>query len=155
MSKLKYSIYLSLLVLLCSSCFVRAPRYTTLDKVFELRLGMTKEEVSKVLNSKPYNLKLLTDSVNILLYKYRVNDRATFPFLLKENNGKQVLGNYANLLVTYNKKGLATKIENCTDCDLSTIEEKRLDINKIVTFLTVTLPVVLVFLGIKFGLPSS
>ncbi len=155
MTKLKYSILFFLVPALFSSCFVRAPRYTTLDKVFALHVGMTKEEVSNTLNSKPYNLKLLTDSVHILLYKYRVNDRATFPFLLKENNGKQVLGNYANLLVTYNKKGVSTKIENCTDCDLTTIEEKKLDINKIVTFLTVTLPVVLVFLGIKFGLPAS
>ena len=154
MTKLKYSISILLILITFCSCFVRAPRYTTLDRVFALRVGMTKEEVSRALNSKPYNLKLLTDTATILLYKYRVNDRATFPFLLKENNGKQVLGNYANLLVTYNKKGVSTKIENCTDCDLTTVEEKKLDINKIVTFLTVTLPVVLVFLGIKFGVPS-
>ncbi|MBA2613402.1 MAG: hypothetical protein H0U95_15665 [Bacteroidetes bacterium] len=126
-----------------------------MEKVLELKIGMTKEEVSQQLNSKPYNFKLLTDTETILLYKYRVVDRAVLPFLLKENNGKTVRGKYANLLVAYNKSGKATKIESCNDCDETIIEEKKINIDKIVTFLTVTLPVVLVFLGIKFATTTT
>lgn len=151
MIKTKFLFLILLLIVLFSSCIVRAPRFTTLDKVFDLKVGMTKEEVSQTLNSKPYNLKLLTDTQTVLLYKYRVNDRATVPFLLKENNGKSVRGKYANLVVTYGKNGQSTRIESCNKCDETAVEQTKIDFNKVITFLTVTLPVVLVFLGFKFA----
>jgi hypothetical protein len=151
MIKTKFFFFIIILMVFFSSCIIRAPRFTTLDKVFNLKVGMTKEEVSQTLNSKPYNLKLLTDTESVLLYKYRVTDRATVPFLLKENNGKSVHGKYANLVVTYGKNGQSTRIESCNNCDETAIEQKKIDINKVITFLTVTLPVVLVFLGIKFA----
>jgi hypothetical protein len=113
---------------------------------------MTKEEISKVLDTKPYNFKLLTDTASVLLYKYRVTDRAVVPFLLKENNGKSVRGKYVNLMVTYDAaSGKSTRIESCSDCDETEIQEKKFDIDKVITFLTVTLPVVLVFLGIQYA----
>ncbi|MDP1803079.1 MAG: hypothetical protein Q8L81_17085 [Bacteroidota bacterium] len=116
---------------------------------------MTKEEISQALDTKPYNFKLLTDTVSVLLYKYRVTDRAVIPFLLKENNGKSVRGKYVNLMVTYDAtSGKSTRIESCSDCDETEIQEKKFDIDKVITFLTVTLPVVLVFLGIKFAATS-
>ena len=148
-------VFLLIVTALFSSCIVRAPRYTTLEKVLDLKVGMTKEEVSQQLNSKPYNFKLLTDSESVLLYKYRVVDRAVAPFLLKENNGKTVLGKYVNLMISYDKTGKATKIESCNDCDETIIEEKKINIDKVVTFLTVTLPVVLVFFGIKAASTGS
>ncbi|MBL7911245.1 MAG: hypothetical protein JNJ41_09355 [Bacteroidia bacterium] len=138
-------------LVLFSSCLVKAPRYTTAEKVFDLKLGMSKEEVSTALNVKPYYLKSLVDTQSVLMYKYRVTDRAVLPFLLKENNGKSVKGKYVNLMVSYNIHEKATKIESCNKCDESAIEEKKFDVNKLVTFLTVTLPVVLVFLGIQYA----
>ncbi|MEO6304754.1 MAG: hypothetical protein ABIP51_16455 [Bacteroidia bacterium] len=148
-------LFIVLFAFIITSCVVRAPRFTMVEKVFELKMGMTKEEVSQVLNVKPYNFKLLNDTVSVLLYKYRVTDRVILPFLLKENNGRSVRGKYVNLMITYNVSGKATRIESCNDCDPTTIDEKKFDVNKVVTFLTVTLPVVLVFLGIKFGASVS
>lgn len=149
--KIKNPVLIFIIFFVLSSCFVRAPKYTTVDKVFELKLGMSKEEVSGALNIKPYYLKSLTDTQSVLLYKYRVNDRAVPPFLLKENNGKTVKGKYVNLMITYNVYDKAIKLESCNKCDESAIEEKKFDFNKLATFLTVTLPVVLVFLGITYG----
>ncbi len=149
--KFKNPILILFIIVLFSSCLVKAPRYTSVEKTFELKLGMSKEEVSRALDLKPYYLKSLTDTESVYLYKYRVTDRAVLPFLLKENNGKNVKGKYVNLLVSYNIYDKATKIESCSKCDESTIEEKRFDFNKLTTFLTVTLPVVLVFLGITYG----
>lgn len=152
MLKTTYSVFFILILTLFSSCLLRAPRFTMVEKVFELKVGMTKEEVSQSLNSKPYNFKLLTDTQCVLLYKYRVTDRAVLPFLIKENNGKSVKGKYVNLMITYdNVSGKSTRIESCNDCDPTLVEEKKFDINKVITFLTVTLPVVLVFLGIQYS----
>lgn len=152
--KFKQPVIILLIAALFSSCLVKAPKYTTVEKTFELKLGMSKEEVSNTLNLKPYYLKSVTDTQTVLLYKYRVTDRAVLPFLLKENNGKEIKGKYVNLMVTYNIYDKAVKIESCNKCDESSIEEKKFDVNKLATFLTVTLPVVLVFLGITYG-PSA
>ena len=134
------------------SCVVNAPKYTTIEKVLVIQLGMSQDSVSKILGIPPYNFILKTDSETVLLYKFRVSDRTTIPFLLGPANGKKIRGRYVNLLVTYNRAGLAKKMESCNNCDETIVEEKRLDINKVVTLITVTLPIVLVFLGIKFGL---
>ncbi|HXB11008.1 MAG TPA: hypothetical protein VNZ45_03400 [Bacteroidia bacterium] len=131
---------------------VTAPRYTTVDKVFTLKLGMTQSEVAEALDVQPYYLYLMTDSVTVFLYKYRVTDRTTLPVLLKQNNGKSVLGKYINLLVTYNSKGLAKKYESSSTCDVTTVATDKLNISEIITFITVTLPVVLLFVGIKLVL---
>lgn len=151
LKKIKKPVLIFVVSVLMASCIVKAPKYTTVEKVFDLKLGMSKEEVSGTLNIKPYYLKALTDTQSVLLYKYRVNDRAVAPFLIKENNGKTVKGKYVNLMVTYNIYDKAIKLESCNKCDESAIEEKKFDVNKLATFLTVTLPLVLVFLGITYS----
>ena len=149
--KILYKLTVVLLFFCFCSCIVKAPRYTTVDKVFALKMGMTKEEVNQVLETPPYNFKAMNDSVTVCLYKYRVTDRTTLPFLLKANNGKRILGKYVNLLVTFNKTGHTSQLESCGDCDETIIETKRFDVNKLFTLLTVTLPIVLVYLGIKLS----
>lgn len=143
--------FLIIVVLGLSSCIVKAPKYTTIEKVLTLQLGMTEEQISTALGIPPYNFILKNDTQTVLLYKFRVADRATVPLFIKETNGKKVRGRYVNLMVTYNRKLIATKMESCNDCDETTIQEKKLDINKIVTLVTVTLPLFLVYLGIKVG----
>jgi len=133
-----------------SSCIVKAPKYLTVEKVLTLRQGMTKEEVSQILGIPPYNMVSMNDTAEfVLLYKYRVTNRATVPFFLKPTNGKPVRGKYVNLLVTYDKEGKVKSMESCVDCDETLIEEKRLDPDKIVTLITVTLPAVMVYLGFQ------
>jgi hypothetical protein len=109
-------------------------------------------EVSTALGIPPYNFVVHNDSVTVLLYKFRVSDRAGLRFLLRETNGKKVRGRYVNLLVTYDRKLIAQKMESCNDCDPTILHEKKIDINKVITFVTVTLPVLLVYLGIKIGI---
>lgn len=155
LEKIKKPVLIFVISVLMASCLIKAPKYTTVEKVFDLKLGMSKEEISAALNLKPYYLKSLTDTQTVFLYKYRVTDRAVLPFLLKENNGKEIKGKYVNLMVTYNIYNKAVKIESCNKCDESAIEEKKFDFNKLATFLTVTLPVVLVFLGITYGASAT
>lgn len=136
---------------LCA-CIVNAPKFTTVEKVLTLHLGMSQEEVSEALGIPPYNFILHNDTSTVLLYKFRVADRTTLPFLLRETNGKKVRGRYVNLLVTYNRRLIATKMASCNDCDPTVVNQKKIDINKVITFVTVTLPVLLVYLGIKIGI---
>src|SRR5882672_515052 len=72
-----------------NGCIVVRPPYSKVEKVFTLQPGMTKEDVSKILDIPPYDLKSLDDSSGqiVLIYKYRVTDRKTLPFLVKPKNG--------------------------------------------------------------------
>jgi hypothetical protein len=139
------------ILVLCGfcSCVVTAPRYSTSDKVFTLKIGMTEDEVAAALGVSPYYLKSETDSETILLYKYRVTDRTTLPVFMGPTNGKSVLGKFVNLLVTYDSKGVSKKFETCTTCDETTIATHKLDVGAVITFLTITLPWIVLFLGFK------
>lgn len=110
---------------------------------------MTEDEIAAVLGISPYYIKSETDSEKVLLYKYRVNDRAALPLFMGPTNGKSVLGKYVNLLVTYNSKGVSTKFETCTTCDETTVSTHKVDMAAVITFLTVTLPWIVIFLGFK------
>ncbi len=131
-----------------TSCLVQAPKFSNVEKVLGLELGQTPEQVSNTLGIPPYNFISENDSESVLLYKYRVYDRTTLPFMLKETNGKKTRGRYVNLVVTYHN-GISTKMKSCDYCDESQEKEKRFDFNKVMNVLTVTLPLVLVFLGIQ------
>jgi hypothetical protein len=146
-------IFIALLCCGLCSCIVTAPRYTTVEKVFTLKTGMTSDEVAQALGIRPYNISSMSDTETVYLYKYRLTDRTTVPLFMGATNGKSVLGKYVNLLVTYNKAGLVTKLESCgKECDETIVETNQVDINKVITFLSVTLPIVLVFVGIKLGM---
>ncbi len=135
-----------------SSCVVNSPRYSTVEKVLALQINQTEEEVSQVLGIPPYNFIFKGDGETILLYKFRVTDRSTVPLFTGPTNGHSKRGKYVNLKVTYNKAGRATKMQSCSNCDETIDEDKKFDINKVITLITVTLPIVLVFLGIKFAI---
>jgi len=144
-------IILLLVLLSCSSCLVNAPKYTTVEKVLALQLGMNQDQVTTALGIPPYNFILKNDSETVLLYKFRVADRTTVPLFLKEANGKKIRGRYVNLLVTYDRNLIVKRMGSCNDCDETIISEKKIDINKIITLITVTAPLVLVYFGIKLG----
>jgi hypothetical protein len=141
-------------ILLCGfcSCVVTAPRYTTVEKVFELKLGMSKDSVNQILGTGPYLLKAMNDTGSTYLYKYRVTDRSTVPFFMGATNGHNILGKYVNLLITYDQDGKVTNLESCgNECDETVVETKGINIDKIVTFFSVTVPLALVLLGVTFG----
>lgn len=140
---------LILVVSLLSSCIIQRPQYARVEKVMMLQTGMTKEDVSKVLGIPPYDIKSVNDSGEVLIYKYRVTDRKTVPFVVRENNGMKVRGKYVDLFVTYTKEGKVKNIESCTECGETREIETKIDINKIITLITVTAPALLIYLGLQ------
>lgn len=142
-------LYLFLFLLFLSSCVVQAPRYAKVEQVLTLQLGMTKEEVSKTLGISPYDFKSVTDTSEILIYKYRVTDRRTVPFLMKPTNGVSARGKYVDLFITYSKEGKASFIESCSACEKTDVKKFSIDLNKVITFITATTPAVLIYLGLS------
>ena len=114
-----------------------------------LKLGMSKEEVEKTLNLKPYNLHALTDTSTTFIYVYRVKDRKTLYLATKPTNGRESLGKYQQLSVGYSKDEKVTHIESCIMCPDIQENVTKIDFEKIVLFLTATLPVILIYLGLQ------
>lgn len=139
-----FSIMLSI-----TSCILQSPKYTTIDKVISLQLGMTKAQVEDTLGVQPYDIKSYTDSSKTFIYIYRVTDRRTFTINTKPVNGKKVIGKYVQLDITYSKDGKVISIETCRYCPDILLTKSKVDIGKIVIFVTVTMPVILIYLGLK------
>ena len=132
-----------------TSCIVQSPKYTTLDRVICLELGMTKDQVEQELGIKPYNLKAYTDTSNSFIYVYRVIERKTLSFDTRMVNGRESIGKYLQLIVTYSKQEKVIKIESCNECPDNLVNTSKVDFQKITAFITVTLPVILVYIGLK------
>ena len=135
-------------VFLLTSCIIQSPKYTTLNQVMSLHLGMTKNEVDEALGVKPYDIKALTDTSTVLIYVYRVIDRRTLAFNTKPTNGKKSTGKYVQMEVTYSPDNKVIKMESCNLCPDNLVKKSRIDFEKVFTFVAVTLPVLLVFFGI-------
>jgi hypothetical protein len=137
-----------MLAALMSSCIVQAPKYAKIEKVLTVNLGMTVEEVSGILGIPPYDIKSRTDSSFILIYKYRVADRRTIPFIVTPTNGMKWRGKYVDLFITYSTMGKVISINSCSDCEDSEKADKRLDIDltSIITLITIVVPSVLILI---------
>ena len=147
---MKNNVLLVVFVLVFStSCIVQSPKFTTLEKVMTLKIGMTKAEVEETLGLKPYNLKSYTDTSNVFIYVYRVTDRRTLSFNTKPVNGRKKIGKYVQLEVGYSKKDKVISIESCNLCPDNLVNIDKIDFGKIIIFLTVTLPVLLIYVGLQ------
>jgi hypothetical protein len=137
----------SFIAITIHGCIAHGPKYSRVEKVLQLRPGMSKGEAEKILGVRPYDLKSMDSlGTRTLIYKYRVTERRTLPFLLKDTNGQEIRGKFVDLHITYNSEDtLVSMFSKKTD---SEIREKRVDINTLINFITVTAPAVLIYLGI-------
>lgn len=139
----------AVILIFLTSCIVQSPKYAKLEQVMTLQLGMSKEQVEEILGVKPYDLKMYNDTSNVFIYVYRVTDRKTLSFNTKTINGKEALGKYHQLAVSYSKDGKAKSIESCHQCSENLVTTRKVDFGKILVFITVTLPVLLIYFGLK------
>ena len=135
-------------LLFLTSCIVQSPKFATLQQVMSLQLGMTREKVEEILGVPPYDLKSFTDTTSVFIYVYRVNDRKTLSFITKPTNGHKRLGKYVQLMIAYSKHDKAISIESCSLCPDNLVVKDKIDFEKIFVFLTVTLPVILLYIGL-------
>ncbi len=146
---MKKIIFASVLLFL-TSCIVQSPKYSTLEKVVSLQIGMTRVEVEKTLGIEPYDLKSYTDTSQVFIYVYRVVDRKTLSFYTKPVNGRKSIGKYVQLEVAYSIKDCKViRIESCNMCPDNLMNTSKVDFDKIIVFITVTLPVLLIYFGLK------
>lgn len=114
-----------------------------------LEPGMKRVEVEKILGIKPYDIKSKTDSGSVLVYVYRRKDRRTLSFRTKPTNGRVTDGKYVPIALSYSKDSVLLKIESCSLTEDNLTSMSKLDFEKIIMFLTVTVPVILIYLGLK------
>lgn len=135
------------LAFLVQSCVVTGPKYTHVESVLKLKPGMSKAEVNDSLGLGPYDLHHYDSTGSYaVIYKYRVTDRRTVPFLLKETNGMKAKGKYMDLIAYYDSSDVAYRF--VSQRSESKLKESRLDINSVLTAVTITVPSILVYLGI-------
>jgi hypothetical protein len=136
-------------LLFFSSCIVQSPKYTSLEQAMSLHLGMSKEQVEDSLGIQPYNLKSYNDTSNVFIYVYRLIDRRTIYFNTKPVNGKKATGKYMQLEVAYSMDDKVINIESCTLCEDNLVTTSKVDIGKVIVFITVTLPLLLIYFGLE------
>jgi len=143
-------LFFSLIILLSfSGCVVQAPKYSKVELVLLLKPGMTQEEVKSLLGIPPYDMKSINENETVLIYKYRVTDRKTIPFLMKPANGMNATGKWVDLFITFSKEGKVVKIESCSECGETKTKQSKLDLNALITFISFTLPALLLYLGLQ------
>ncbi len=135
--------------LFLTSCIIQSPKYSTLEQVMSLHLGMSRVQVEEVLGVKPYDIKAYNDTSNVFIYVYRVTDRRTLAFDTKPVNGKEAIGKYVQLAVAYSMDGKVISIESCSLCPDNLVTTKKIDFSKIFVFVTITLPVILIYIGLR------
>lgn len=135
--------------LFLTSCIIQSPKYSTLEQVMSLHLGMSRTQVEAVLGVKPYDIKVYNDTSNVFIYVYRVTDRRTLAFDTKPLNGKEAIGKYVQLAVAYLKDDKVISIESCSLCPDNLVTTKKIDFDKIIIFVTITLPVLLLYFGLQ------
>lgn len=136
------------MIFLATGCIVKGPKYTRVEKVMKLKNGMSLNNVNKTLEIQPYDLVSVDSAGNrTLMYKYRLTDRRTVPLFLKDTNGKEIRAKFSDLYCTFDKNGYLIKM--VTQKSESELKEHRLNINSLLTFMTVTAPAVLIYLGIS------
>ena len=130
------------------SCIVSAPKYTHVEQVMQLKTGMFIDTVNKIIGITPYDMDFYDyTGYRSFIYKYRTTDRKTVPFMLKETNGKRKIGKYMDLVAYYDSTDIAYRFESRpTD---SKVDQKKFNINILVTIVTVVVPSLLVYLGIQ------
>jgi hypothetical protein len=132
-----------------TGCIVQAPKYTKIEQVLDLKLGMTQQEVSSLLKITPYDLKRVDSSGYVLIYKYRVTERSTIPLFMKPANGIRATGKWVDLFITYSPEGKITSISSCSDCGATEVKEKRIDMTTLITLIALIAPSILIALKLN------
>ena len=144
-----YFIIFLFLTVLASSCVVQAPKYSPVENIMKLELGMSQEEVTSILKIPPYDMKSKDTTGYVLIYKYRLTDRNTIPLFMGPTNGVKARGKWVDLFISFSREGKVMAINSCSECGDTEIRERRIDFNALITIITLTLPSVLVFLKLN------
>jgi hypothetical protein len=135
---------------LCIQLHYPAPKYSSVDNTFKVKLGMTQQAVTDTLGVESYHINELNASEEkTLAYKYRVDELKKAPLLMKENKGLETSGNYKDQLVTYNPEAVMLGVKTCYDCDDVKEKKTKFSLAVIITAITVTVPSIFAYLQLR------
>lgn len=111
--KLSFLLLGHLLIVSCSTT-VQLPKFTTIDKVVQIKHGMIRDQVELKLGISPYDIKDIDAQGSItVLYKYKVLDRKVEPDNIQPTNGKETWGYNGDLYVVYSKDEKVISVRSC------------------------------------------
>ncbi|MFZ5552414.1 MAG: hypothetical protein ACOZCO_04805 [Bacteroidota bacterium] len=146
--KMRMFSFVFLFAIFIAGCVAHAPKYTRSEKVMQLKSGMTLGEVNKTLGLNPYYIHSMDSAGNkIYVYKYRLTDRKTVPLFMKDTNGIAKRGDFMDLYASFSPGDTLNALQS--EFTETVIQEKRLDINSLLTLITVTAPALLVYFGLQ------
>ncbi len=93
----------------------QAPRFTTMDEIVKLEVGMSLDEVIETLGSKPYDLHTLSFDENQTVYNwyYKKIERKEDPKVLKTKkgatSGEEVIDKQQEIYITFDDDGKLVK----------------------------------------------
>ncbi len=141
------------IVITLSSCYVTHPRYSTIDEVMQLELGMHLDSANAILQTGPYDLLERTDTSTVYRYKYRLTNVRRVPHAQKRNSGMETDGRFRDLYLSVNLDNELIVIKTNEEPVNTEVEKKKVDVLAIVNivsdFIVVTLPTLLVYLSIN------
>ena len=142
------SLIIAAAVIFIAGCVAHSPKFTRSEKVMQLESGMSLEEVNKTLALKPYYIHSMDSAGNkVYVYKYRLTDRKTIPLFTKDTNGIPKRGDFMDLYASFTSGDTLVGLES--QFTETIVQEKRLDINNVLTLITITVPAILVYVGLQ------
>ena len=114
---------------LTTSVKVQAPRFTTIDKLVELKVGMNFDEVVTKLGSQPYDMYYLSfeSKETVYIWYYNKLERKEDPAVLKTKSGgtsgdETMLTNHEKVYITFDDS--RKLIQATTDAGLGKSDTK-------------------------------
>lgn len=134
------------------SCYVTHPRYATVDEVMLVKPGMHRSVADSILTTTPYDI-VSKDTTGMVeyLYKYRTIEVRRVPKAMKRNEGLDVEGGFKDLILTCDSTDTIVDLRTSEERWPSKVKTRKIDavgiLNSVTTFVSVTLPALLVYLS--------
>ncbi len=135
------------------SCVLQYPPYAKQADVLALNVGVPLDSVNTVLQMEPNDVVSIDSVSTVFLYKYRTEEIKTVKPGLKRNRGLKVDGVFKECLVKVDTSNIVQNIETRDEAVSTEMKKKKIRptevINTVTTFLSVTVPAVLVYFTVN------
>lgn len=123
------AIYL-LFVVTVSCTTIQLPKFTTMEKLSQIKTGMIRDQVELILGIPAYQVSSIDENGDItVIYNYRVSERKVARNIIQPTNGLDTWGNFGRIFITFSKDERVVKAFACgVDCGNGTksnLQEKK------------------------------
>ncbi len=121
------SITIAITLLISSCATTKLPKYVPMEKVYQLKIGMSLSEITSLFDQNYHDIKSIDKDGNMtVIFKYRVTVRKVDPNFIEPTNGIATTGKWDNLTLTFDnqKKLVAVKGSELNEVVVPIIKKK-------------------------------